>query len=233
MSFKCVVVDDEFLAIEVIENYINRVPYLSLAAKFNNGIDALAYLQSTDVDILFVDIQMPDMNGMSLLKLLDKNINVVFTSAYPDYALEGYDFNPLDFLVKPISFEKFMRAVSRAKSPESSGSENNNLNEQYFFIKAKGKTIKLLISDILYIQGLKDYVIFYTTGTQYISLHSMKELEEKLPEDKFVRIHKSYIVEHTKIEEAHTNYVKIGENKIPVGRIYKSHLQEIIEKKKL
>jgi DNA-binding LytR/AlgR family response regulator len=233
MNVKCVVIDDESLASDVLENYIKRVSSLELVATFNNGIDALEYVNSNQVDLLFIDIQMPDINGMDFLKLLNKKVNIVFTSAYPEYALEGYDFNPLDFLVKPISFDKFMRAVGRAHVVNTASTETLENSAQYFYIKAKGKTIRLLLSDILYIEGLKDYVIFYTSSGSYISLHSMKELVEKLPTKQFIRIHKSYIVEINKIEEIGGNQVKISGKQIPVGRQFKAPFLEFIESKKL
>jgi two-component system LytT family response regulator len=233
MNLKCVVIDDESLAIDVLENYINRVSYLTLEAKFNNGIDALAYVNSSEVDLLFIDIQMPDINGMDFLKLVNKKINIVFTSAHPEYALEGYDFNPLDFLIKPISFDRFMRALGRIQVLNNPAPEISDTSIQYFYIKAKGKTIQLLLSDILYVQGLKDYVIFHTPEAKYISLHSMKELEIKLPSTQFLRIHKSYIVELTKIQEIGRNYVKISGKQLPVGRQYKLPFHKFIESKKL
>lgn len=232
-NLKCVVIDDESLAIEVLENYINRVSSLTLEAKFTNGIDALSYVNASQVDILFIDIQMPDINGMDFLKLLNKKINVVFTSAYPEYALEGYNFDPLDFLIKPISFDKFMRAVGRAQVLVNLLNEASDVEDEYFYIKTQGKIVRLLLSDILYIEGLKDYVIFYTTTAKYIALHSMKELEEKLPSKKFTRIHKSYIVELDRIEEIKGNQVKIVGKEIPVGRQYKLAFFKSIENKKL
>jgi two-component system LytT family response regulator len=233
MNLKCVVIDDETLASDVLENYIKRVSSLNLVAKFNNGIDALQYVNSNQVDLLFIDIQMPDINGMDFLKLVNKKINIVFTSAYPEYALEGYDFNPLDFLVKPISFDKFMRSVGRAQALVSAVSDVVDNSSQYFFIKAKGKTIKLLLTDILYIEGLKDYVIFYTISGNHISLHSMKELVEKLPVNQFIRIHKSYIVEVNRVEEVGGNQVKISGKQLPIGRQFKNPFIELIQSKKL
>lgn len=232
-NLKCVIIDDESLAIEVLENYINRVNTLTLEATFTNGIDALSYVNSYQVDILFIDIQMPDINGMDFLKLLNKKINVVFTSAYPEYALEGYDFAPLDFLIKPISFDKFMRAVGRAQVLINLMHEASDTDDQYFYIKTQGKIVRLLLSEILYIEGLKDYVVFYTTTTKYIALHSMKELEEKLPSKKFTRVHKSYIVELDRIEEIKGNQVKILGKEIPIGRQYKLAFLNSIESKKL
>lgn len=232
---QCVVIDDEMLAIEVLEHYIHRVPTLALVAKFNNGIDALAYLNTHPVDILFLDIQMPDINGMDVMKLLNKKVNVVFTTAYPDYALEGYDYNALDFLVKPISFDKFLRAVGRAQAlrPEAEKQEKQEAENEYFYIKAKGKTLRLLLSDILYIEGLKDYVIFNTTDARHISLHSMKELEDKLPSSQFIRVHKSYIVDADKIEEIKGSKLKMAGKEIPIGRQYKAGFTKFVESKKL
>ena len=233
MNLTCIVVDDEPLAIDILKNYIGRLPYLTLAATFNNGIDALEYLRNNSVDFLLSDIQMPDMTGMEMLKLLNKKVNVVFTSAYPQYALEGYDHQPLDFLVKPIPFDKFMRAVNRVQDQYLPVPENTEAISKDIYIKAKGKTIRLFLSDILYIEGLKDYVRFFTEETQYISQHSMKDLEEKLPSEQFIRIHKSYIVDVNKIEELKGNLVKIHGKIIPIGRQYKNRLFEIIESKKL
>lgn len=229
---QCLVIDDEILAIEVLENYIERIPTLSLVGKFTNGIDALAYLNTHPVDVLFLDIQMPDINGMNVMKLLNKKVNVIFTTAYPDYALEGYDYNALDFLIKPISFDKFLRAVGRAQAllPEA---EKQESDKEYFYIKANGKTLRLLVSDILYIEGLKDYVIFYTAAGKHISLHSMKEMEEKLPSSQFIRVHKSYIVEADRIEEIKGNKLKMAGKEIPIGRQYKAGFAKFVESKKL
>ncbi|HEY8400894.1 MAG TPA: LytTR family DNA-binding domain-containing protein [Cytophagaceae bacterium] len=233
MNLKCVVIDDEQPAIDVLESYINKVPYLSLVAKYNNGIDALEYVDFSAIDILFIDIQMPDINGMELLKRLDAKVNIVFTTAYPEYALKGYDFQPLDFLVKPISFDMFMRAVERAKSVNTGNSEVGEAHVEEFYIKSRGKIIRILSSDILYIEGLKDYVIFYTSDSKYIALQSMKELEEKLGKIHFIRIHKSFIVDTNKIEEVSSNQVKIGGRQIPIGRQFKPAFLKYIESKKL
>jgi DNA-binding LytR/AlgR family response regulator len=233
MNIKCIIIDDEVLAIEILENYISRIPYLKLCAKFNNGIDALEFIKSNPIDLLFIDIQMPDITGIEFLRLLNKEVNVVFTTAYPEYALEGYDFNPVDYLVKPISFEKFMRAVSRVKIGSVSPPINATLESEFVYIKAKGKSIQLQFSDILFIEGLKDYVIFHTSTGKHISYHGMKELENKLPDNRFVRVHKSFIVAIDKIQEIEGNEIKIGGNKIPVGRHFKSFFQKVIENKRL
>ncbi|MBC7450069.1 MAG: response regulator transcription factor, partial [Cytophagales bacterium] len=222
------------LAIDVLRNYINRIPYLKLAGTFNNGIDALEYINSVNVDLVFMDIQMPDINGMDVLRLMHKKPNIVFTTAYPEHALEGYDFNPIDYLVKPISFEKFMRAISRVQSISNPMAPENAVSgSEYFYIKVNGKQVRLLLSDILYVEGLKDYVIFHTYEAQYVSMHGMKELEEKFPSEDFIRIHKSYIINIHKIQEVDGNQVKIYNRYIPVGRQFKSYFHKIIEGKKL
>jgi len=232
-TIKCIVIDDEPLAIEILEHYISQDSLLSLVAKFDNGIDALTYVKSDSVDLIFTDIQMPDISGIEFLKLLDKKVDVIFTSAYPEYALEGYDYNPLDFLIKPISMDKFMRAVGRAKVKSVAMNDVSDDSSTYFYIKANGKTIRLLLSEILYVEGLKDYVIFHTPTAKHISLQSMKELESKLSKKEFVRIHKSYIVEANKIEEVSGGHVKIKDKQIPIGRQYKPAFLKFIECKKL
>lgn len=231
---KCITVDDEFPALAVLKSHISKVPSLSLVAQFQDAVQALEFIQSHDIDLLFLDVQMPDINGMEFMSMLSTNPEVVFTTAHPEFALQGYDFNPIDYLLKPISFEKFMRAVTRAFSEHQRHYHHeHNSENRFIYIKSNGKTIRLNLSEITYIEGLKDYVIFYTESQHFISLYSMIQLTEKLPNEQFVRVHKSYIVALDKVEEIANNSLKIAGKSIPLGRHFKPELKKLLKDLKL
>lgn len=240
------IVDDEPLAIDVLETYIEQVSDLNIVAKCTNALEANEVLRKEDIDLLFLDIQMPQITGIDFLKSLSNPPMVIFTTAYSNYALEGFDLNALDYLLKPISQDRFMKAVNKALEQydlthQSSGSSNSEAfessGEDFFFVKADKKLVKVKYDDILYIEGLKDYVIIRMREGRVITLQTMKSLEEKLPSGQFKRIHRSYIVSLDKINAVVGNMVEVtekGQTKtLPVGKNYRDELLQIVNEKRL
>ncbi len=234
---KTLIVDDEPLALDIIETYIERIPDLELVARCTNAIDANEILQKEHIDLLFLDIQMPQMTGIELIKSLPLPPKIIFTTAYPEFAMDGFELNALDYLLKPIAFDRFLKAVNKAKDHFAHKQNNNATEEDYFFVKADKKLMKVHFDEILYIEGLKDYVIIKKEVGRVIALQTMKSLEAKLPNQIFMRIHRSYIVNIQKIKAVVGNAIEIIENNqtkhLPVGKNYKDDLIAIIEEKKL
>ena len=236
---KTLIVDDEPLAQDIIETYVNQLPNLVLVGKASNAIEANQILQNNDIDLMFLDIQMPQLTGIEFMKSLSNPPLVVFTTAYSEYAVEGFEMDAVDYLLKPISIDRFMKAVNKVEDrlKDKQPSTGTLEGEDHFFIKADKKLIKVNFSDILYIEGLKDYVIIRQEEGRVITLQTMKSLESKLPSDNFRRIHRSYIVNTKKIKALVGNMVEVkekGETKnIPVGKIYREELLSMINEKKL
>ena len=239
-----IIVDDEPLALDVLETYIEKLPKLNLVQRCNNAIEANEALENHDIDLMFLDIQMPQLTGTDFLKTLSKPPLVIFTTAYANYALEGFELNAVDYLLKPISLERFMKAVNKAVEQfelqnNSSGGDTSDKKEQsdFIFVKADKKLIKIKYDDILYIEGLKDYVIIRMESGRVITLQTMKSLEEKLPEHLFKRIHRSYIVGIDKIKAVVGNMVEVVEKgqakHLPVGKNYRDQLLAIINENRL
>lgn len=234
---KVLIVDDEPLALDILENYIDRIPDLELIARCDNAIDANEILQKEEIDLVFLDIQMPQMTGIELIKSLSTTPAFVFTTAYTEYAVDGFELDALDYLVKPIAFDRFMKAVNKYKESRDSGSQTSNSSDDFFFVKADKKLIKIHFDEILYIEGLKDYVIIKKEKGRVIALQTMKSLEKKLPSNLFMRVHRSYIVNIDKIKAIVGNAIEIiesGQTKhIPIGKNYKDDLIAIVESNKL
>lgn len=236
---KTLIVDDEPLAQDIIETYVNQLPNLQLVAKCSDAIEANRILQNEHIDLMFLDIQMPQLTGIEFMKSLDNPPLVIFTTAYSEYAVEGFEMNAVDYLLKPISMDRFMKAVNKAevKLKESTPSSTTDDSEDYFFVKADKKLVKVNFDEILYIEGLKDYVIIRQVEGRVITLQTMKSLEVKLPSKQFKRIHRSYIVNTKRIKALVGNMVELkekGETKsIPVGKIYREDLLAMIHERKL
>jgi len=238
------IVDDEPLALDVLETYIDKVPDLKIIGKCTNALEANELIRKEDIDLLFLDIQMPQITGIDFLKTLSNPPMVIFTTAYSNYALEGFELNALDYLLKPISLDRFMKAVNKAQeqydlthSDSSGGSPSASTSEDFFFVKADKKLVKVRYNDILYIEGLKDYVIIRLKEGRVITLQTMKSLEAKLPSKLFKRIHRSYIVGLDKINALVGNMVEVtekGQTKtLPVGKNYRDELLQLVNKKRL
>jgi len=234
-----IIVDDEPLAIDILESYIEKIPDLHLVAKCSNAIEANEALNSSTVDLMFLDIQMPQLTGIELLKTLTSPPLVIFTTAYSEYAVEGFELNAVDYLLKPISFERFFKGVNKAIEKFKSQSSEISFEgeEPFVFVKADKKLIKVRFDDILYVEGLKDYVIIRQEASRVITLQTMKSLETKLNSAIFKRIHRSYIINLTKINAIVGNMVEITEKgqakHIPIGKNYREELLKIVNQKRL
>jgi DNA-binding LytR/AlgR family response regulator len=244
-----IIVDDEPLAQDVLETYISKFPELNLVRKCSNALEANEVLKHEDVDLMFLDIQMPQLTGIDFLKTLNKPPLVIFTTAYPNYALEGFELNALDYLLKPISLERFIKAVNKAieqvellKKDKVVPTVSKNTAEgeaevDYIFVKADKKLVKVNYNDIIYIEGLKDYVIIRMEAQRVITLQTMKSLEDKLPSSRFKRIHRSYIINVAKINAIVGNMVEVMEKNVPkhlpIGKNYRDELNDMIDKNRL
>lgn len=235
------IVDDEPLALDVLETYIGQMPELRLVKRCSNALEANEALKNYEIDLMFLDIQMPQLTGIDFVKTLTKPPMVVFTTAYANYAIQGFDLNALDYLLKPISLERFMKAVNKAMDQSDLMSSSNGgqslESADFFFVKADKKLVKVNFEDILYIEGLKDYVIIRLKISRVITLQTMKSLEEKLPHGRFKRIHRSYIVAMDKILAIEGNMVEVQEKDkpklLPIGKNYRDELIEMIDKNRL
>jgi DNA-binding LytR/AlgR family response regulator len=229
------VLDDEPLATDLLTDYISRLPDLELMGVSNSPSQSLQMLQQTPVDVLFLDIQMPRLTGFDVLRPLAYRPKVIFTTAFREHALESYEFDVLDFLVKPISFERFLQSVGkiyRFSSPASSVPsipEPPKMGKDYQYFKVNKEMVKLFLEDILWIEGLKDYVRIHTVSGTLVSYLRISYLEEKLPPDQFVRIHKSFIVSLKHIQAVSATYIRINNEELPIGRIYKAKLDEVLQ----
>jgi DNA-binding LytR/AlgR family response regulator len=238
------IIDDEPLALDVLETYIAKMPELNLVARCSNALEANEQLRKHQVDLIFLDIQMPQISGVDFIKALPNPPLFIFTTAYSNYALEGYELNAIDYLLKPISIDRFMKAVNKAleqfelrKREGNQEGGNEREGEDFFFVKADKKLVKVKYSEILYIEGLKDYVIIRLEQGRVVTLQTMKSLEEKLPVNKFKRIHRSYIVSIDKIHAVDGTSVDVFEKgqikQLPIGKNYRDEILEIVNKNKL
>ncbi len=234
---KVLIIDDEPLAQDIIETYIEMMPEVELIKKCTNAIEANAALKEYDIDLIFLDIQMPKITGLEFIKSLANPPLVIFTTAYAEHAVEGFELDAVDYLLKPIPLNRFMKAVNKASDILKSHKESYADEDDFVFIKADKKLMKLAYKDILYIEGLKDYVIIRKTNGRIITLQTMKSLEAKLPSHLFRRVHRSYIVNLSRIDAVNANMVELqekGQTKtIPIGKIYKDNLLQVILNKKI
>lgn len=231
---KCIIVDDEPLARSLMESYVTRVAGLTLVKSCNNAMDAFATLRQKHIDLIFLDIQMPQTTGLELLRSLKDKPKVILTTAYREYASEAYDLDVIDYLVKPISFERFLRGVSKlyiAQTPETEEDPSlKSFEEAYLYLRADREMVKVFLKDILYIESLRDYVRVKTPGAQVVTYQKISFLERKLPENKFVRIHRSFVVAIDKVSSFTYNSVKMGDLEIPIGRIYKQQAMKVLNR---
>jgi two-component system, LytTR family, response regulator len=235
MSVTCLIVEDEPLARNLLTDYVKKIPSLNLVAACSGPMEAMEILKSHSIDLMFLDIQMPELTGIGLLKALPNKPMVIFTTAYSEYALQGYELDVVDYLLKPITFERFLRAVNKAQvrvaaKPNPSGIAPA---DEFIFVKDGTKLVKIMLNDILYIEGLKDYVTIFTKTQKIVSLQRLKTMEEQLPESLFVRIHNSYIVSLRAITSVHKNEVEIGTAFLPVGETFKKSFKEAIERRQV
>ena len=230
-----IAIDDEPLALQLITGYIEKTPGLNFSGKFDNPVDAADFLSDNTVDLIFVDIQMPDLSGIEFTRLIERGPKVIFTTAYEKYALEGYKLDIVDYLLKPFSYEEFLAAVQKAQrliKLERKAPDKVEASEEFLFLKSDYKIKRINFNDILYVEGLKDYVKIYTKTDPrpVLSLSTMKLIESKLPESKFMRVHRSFIVNLTKIETIERSRIVFGKTYIPVSDQYKDKFQEFLNK---
>jgi DNA-binding LytR/AlgR family response regulator len=217
-TIKCIIVDDEPLAISLLENYIQEIPFLELVSSNENPIEALEYIQNNEADLVFLDIQMPELTGINFMKILGDKMKYILTTAYSEYALEGYEHHIVDYLLKPISLERFRKSAVKAQERFSLGKQEQN----HFFVKSSGRQHRIIFDDILYIESIRDYVNIKTADEEFIVLDTLKSLEQQLPESSFVRIHKSFIVNLNQIKNIGTKKIIINpEYEIPIGENYR------------
>ncbi|MDW3646821.1 MAG: LytTR family DNA-binding domain-containing protein [Bacteroidia bacterium] len=231
----CITIDDEPLALRQMEAYIEKTSFLQLDASFESAIDAANYLQDKEVDLMFVDINMPDLSGMDFVKSLTQRPEVIFTTAYSEYAIEGFKVDALDYLLKPISYSGFLKAASKANSIISLKQQKNSASTQgdnFLLIKSEYKIIRVNYADIRYVEGMREYLRFHLReGKAIMSLMSMKKLEEKLPADEFMRVHRSYIVRKDQIQTIERNRIVFeGSIYIPVSKQYQAAFQDFLRK---
>jgi two-component system LytT family response regulator len=228
-DIKCIIIEDEPLAVKVLSDYIGQVPFLALQASFKDAILATDYLRNNSVDLIFLDIHLPKLKGMAFLKMLTNPPSVIITTAYHQYAVEGFDLNVTDYLLKPFEFERFLSAVTKIRTGQKETVQAVPVQEakDFIFLNVQKKKMKILFSDILYIESQREYVRIVTTKKEWFSKMSTHEIEDLLPSDQFKRIHRSYIVSLSKIESYTAEMVDVSGVPIPVGRGYRDVLDKL------
>ncbi len=233
---KCMIVDDEPLALALLSDYVGKFPGLQLLTATSDPVSALQLVKTRSPDLIFLDMQMPELNGLQFLKIIQQRVMVIITTAYSEYALEGYEHHVVDYLLKPIMPDRFMIAVEKAQQRYSSGNSQfigqsssvKTTEHSFIFVKADYKIIKIDLNNIYYLEGARDYVIIHTSSDQIITSQSMKSLEELLPADQFIRVHKSYIVSINKISYIERGRVMVNKQLIPISESYKDKLSNLI-----
>jgi DNA-binding LytR/AlgR family response regulator len=237
MILRCVIIDDEPIARKGLKEYIQDAGFLQLAGEFDNPLKAADLLLQEKIDLLFLDIQMPKMTGMEFLKTLSHPPMVIFTTAYPQYAVEGFECNAVDYLLKPFSFERFWKAVTKARSVQDAAANTATVaaaEPGYFFIKSDNKLVKITYEDILFVEALQNYVAVYTTTKKYITYLTFHSIETHLPAGRFIKTHKSYIVAANKVESIEGNEITIGSHHIPISRTEREAvLQQLVQNRLL
>jgi DNA-binding LytR/AlgR family response regulator len=245
MNLTCCIIDDEPLAVSLLESYVNKTPFLELKGKFNSAIHALASLNDNPVDLLFLDIQMPELNGLEFSRIVGGETRIIFTTAFEQYALDSYKVNALDYLLKPISYPDFLVSANKAlqwfeilrknEEPAQVAQASGKEEIESIFIKTEYKLLQISLNKILYIEGLKDYVKIYTEDNIHpvLSLMSMKAMEELLPSRNFIRVHRSFIVQADKIKVIERNRIVFGKEYIPISDNYKARFMEFLGQRSL
>ncbi len=225
-KYTCIIIEDEPLALEKTKAFVNKVPFLTLSATFDNALNGLTFLNNNKVDVLFLDINMDELSGIELLESSKIHSQVIITTAYQQYALKGYELQITDYLLKPFTFNRFLQAVNKAQ--ENLSQRNSDKQLDFIFIKTENRLEKITINDILYIEGMRDYVRIHTANKKIMTLQSFNELEQLLPTHLVCRVHKSYMVALNKIESIERSRIKIGDQLIPVSETYKDAFLQLI-----
>ena len=243
---RCIIVDDEPLALHILEDYMSKIPFLQLIKSTTNPIEALTLVQEGNVDLVFLDVQMPELTGIQFLRIANGKAKVILTTAYSQYALEGYELDVIDYLLKPIAFDRFFKSVQKAQTvlqpaaakqiivePVQPQKPQQDFLSDFIFVKTEHKIQKVYLNDILFIEGLKDYISIFTPAERIITLQNMKKMEDALPAKHFIRVHKSYIVSINKIDSIERSRICIGDKIIPVGDTYREEFFKIIDGKNI
>ncbi|XRE42673.1 Two-component transcriptional response regulator, LuxR family [Tenacibaculum discolor] len=226
----CVIVDDEPIAREILESFIDKTPNLELISSCKNAIEALQVAQTENIDLFFLDINMPEITGLSLAKIINNKSQIIFTTAYRDYAVDGFNLNVIDYLLKPISFDRFLQAIQKVTNNNMKISIENDNKKDFMFVRADRKMVKINFKDILYIESLGDYVKVFTNNDTVITRETISNFEATLPTDSFIRVHRSYIVSISKISSYTNEYIEIAKKAVSISRSYKeSVLQKLAQ----
>lgn len=233
---RCIVVDDKPLAVDILNDYIGKIPFLTLSLSTTNPLLAINEIMEKGADVIFLDIQMPQLNGVQFMKIVQGKCKVILTTAYPEYALEGFENDAIDYLLKPISFERFYKAVQKAQyffnnaTPKAAPADMPKTQKEieFIFVKTEYKLLKININEILYVEGMQNYVSIYTSKEKIISLQNIKKIEEQLPKSQFIRVHKSYLVATSKIDSIERSRIHIGSSLIPLGDFYREGFYKMI-----
>jgi two-component system, LytTR family, response regulator len=240
MKIRCLIIDDKPLALDILEDYIAKIPFLTLIHRTENPIEGLEWVQNGSVDLVFLDIQMPEITGIQFMKIIKGKCKVILTTAYSEYALDGYEFDVIDYLMKPIPFERFYKAALKAKEilvvPENTSTPSvfSPKNEEesaadFIFVKTEHKIQNIPLNSIFFVESMQNYVAFHTENGRILSLQNLRTLEEKLPSPRFIRVHKSYIVAVSKIESVERSRIFIKKQTIPIGDTYRDAFFEILK----
>lgn len=228
-KYTCIIIEDEPLALEKTRDFVNKVPFLHLSATFDNALTGLTYLNNNKVDVLFLDINMDELSGIELLESSKITSQVIITTAYQEYALKGYELQITDYLLKPFTFNRFLQAVNKAQ--DNLSQRISGKQQDFIFIKIENRLEKIMINDILYMEGMRDYVRIHTANKKIMTLQSFNELEQLIPAHLVCRVHKSYMVAISKIESIERSRIKIADQLIPISETYKEVFFQLINKK--
>ena len=231
---QCIVVDDEPIARDIVIGYINQIPYLKLIGSCKDAFEAMEMMKKQSIDLLFLDINMPRLSGMTMLRTLKNTPDVIITTAYSEYALEGFELSVTDYLLKPFSFERFVQATEKVIEKRLERTSNSNIKEEsetYLFVKSDKKQIKIDINEIRFIESYGNYIHIYTSNEKVTTKQTLTDFEKQLPLKAFIRIHKTYIVAYRHIKYMEGNQVSVGERKLPVGKVFRDNLLKILGNK--
>lgn len=229
----CLIVDDEPIALDVIKAHLEKIPFVNIVGQTTSAFEAIEMINSNDIDVLFLDIQMPELTGIELLNSLQLQPMVIFTTAYPDYAIKSYDFDTVDYLMKPISFNAILKSVNKANARLAEKTTEAVPATEFIFVKTAYKTVKILLPEIFYLESTKDYVTFHLEDVKIKTQLTLSSIEEQLPSKTFFRIHRSYIIAIDKINEIERNTLLINGDRLSIGTNYKTEFKRLIETKRL
>jgi DNA-binding LytR/AlgR family response regulator len=233
-NMRCIAIDDEPLALEIVKDFCTRIPWIDLVGTFTDPYEAVTLINSEPIDLIFLDIHMPDINGLELLKLLYKPPPVIFTTAFKEHAFQGFEYDAVDYLIKPFSFDRFSKAINKAiqliKYKESQFRTNDDhiISGDFLMVKVEYSTVRLNLNDILYIEGLKDYVKIYTGAKPILTKTTLKNITDKLPSNRFLRVHKSFIIAINKITMIENSRIVIDGQRIPVGESFRTEFFDMV-----